>query len=115
MKKNDDSICQELLEEGLDDWVPVDLLVALAFEMSQESGESMRDITARVLSRLLHSGLMQVGELGETGFEAWPEENDAVVRRVIEALETVKWEPALGVCWLANTPEADRLVSEAGH
>ncbi|MFK0017385.1 hypothetical protein [Streptomyces sp. NPDC091027] len=111
--KKDDSICQELLEEGLDDWVPVDLLVALASETSQESGESMRGITARVLSRLLHCGLMQVGELGETGFEAWPEENDSAVRRVVEALDAVMWHPALGVCWLANTPEADRLVSEA--
>ncbi|MGR4880275.1 hypothetical protein ACIPUC_12670 [Streptomyces sp. LARHCF249] len=113
--KNDDDICRELLDEGLDDWVPVDLLVTLAYELSEQSGESERDIAARVLSHLLHSGLMQVGELGETGFEAWPEEADAAVRRVIEALDAVEWDPELGVCWLANTPEADQLVSGAGR
>ncbi|MBD9701185.1 hypothetical protein IHE56_03565 [Streptomyces sp. ID01-12c] len=112
---NEQRIPHELLEEGLDDWLPVDRLVGLAGEPSEQSGEAHRDLTERLLAQLVGGGLMRVGDLGETGFEAWPGDADAVVRRVMEALDAVAWAPAGGVCWLANTPVGDREVSGTGR
>lgn len=108
---NEEEICREILEEGLDDWVPVDRMVGLARELSERCGVSHRDVTEKVLARLLHRGLVTVGDLGESGFEAWAGDADGVVRRVVQALDEVAWEPAGGVCWLANTSAGDREAS----
>jgi len=108
---NEEEICHEILEEGLDDWVPVDRLVGLARELSEHRGVSHRGASEKVLAHLLHSGLVEVGDLGESGFEAWTDDADGAVRRVLQALDDVAWEPAGGVCWLANTPAGDREAS----
>ncbi|MFJ8085111.1 hypothetical protein ACIQ6Y_31390 [Streptomyces sp. NPDC096205] len=107
----EEEIYRELLEEGLDDWIMVDQVLYLAGELAEQSGEPPREVTERVLTHLVRGGLMNVGDLGETGFEAWSGDADSVVRRVLESLDAVDWHPAGGGCWLANTPAGDREAS----
>ncbi|MFE9647270.1 hypothetical protein ACFYO0_24775 [Streptomyces sp. NPDC006365] len=107
---HEEEICREILEEGLDDWVPLDRLVGLARELSERRGVNHRDVSEKVLAHLLHSGLVTVGDLGESGFEAWTDDADGAVRRIMRALDDAGWEPA-GGCWLANTPVGDREAS----
>lgn len=109
---SEERICREILGEGLDDWVPVDRLVGLSRELSERHGGSHRDVSEKVLAHLLRSGLVNVGDLGESGFEAWSGDAEGVVRRAMQALDEVGWEPAGGVCWLANTPAGDREVAD---
>ncbi|MFF8861234.1 MULTISPECIES: hypothetical protein [unclassified Streptomyces] len=97
----------ELLEEGLDDWVPVDRLIGLAQETVERSGRDFRDVARETLTQLLGRGLMEVGDLGESGFEAWTGTPDALVRRVVSTLEEFDWLPQGGACWLANTAYGD--------
>ena len=111
---NEHEIYRELLEEGIDDWLPVDRLIGLAGQLSAQSGEGRRDLTEKLLGHLVRGGLMQVGDLGETGFEAWPGDADSAIRRVLESLDAVAWQPAGGGCWLANTAAGDREVSGTG-
>lgn len=108
---NEEEIYREILEEGLDDWVPVDRLVGLSRELSERRGVSHRGVTENILAYLLHSGLIDVGDMGESGFEKWGDDAAGAVRRVMRSLEEVGWEPAGGVCWLANTPLGDRKIS----
>ncbi|MFF0744955.1 hypothetical protein ACFYVL_31590 [Streptomyces sp. NPDC004111] len=105
-------IWQEILEEGLDDWVPVDRLVGLAKEYSEDHGGSYKDLVSRVLSSLLTKELIRVGEIGEDGFEAWPGDQKEVERRVVMALGESGWVPAGDVCWLANTAAGDCAARE---
>ncbi|KUO05179.1 hypothetical protein [Streptomyces caeruleatus] len=106
-----EAIVRELLVEGLDDWVPVDRLVGLAREESERSGTDFRSLAVRLLGDLVKDGLMDVGELGDTGFEPWTGDTDTVLARIVAALDQVDWRPAGGVCWLANTPEGDRTAT----
>jgi hypothetical protein len=106
------AIIRELLVEGLDDWVPVDRLIWLAREESEQSGGDFRSLAIELLTELMRDGLMDIGELGDTGFEPWSGDADAVLARLVTALDQVDWMPAGGVCWLANTPQGDRMASE---
>lgn len=65
---NEEEARHETLEGGVDDRVPVDRLVDLARELSERRGVSHRDVGKKVLAHLLHSGLVKVGDLGESGF-----------------------------------------------
>ncbi|MGV4983306.1 hypothetical protein ACVB8X_01945 [Streptomyces sp. NRAIS4] len=100
-------IIRELLEEGLDDWVPVDRLVGLAQETVEQSDRDFRDVATEALTQLVSGGLMEVGDLGESGFEAWNGTPDAIVKRVVSTLEEFDWLPQGGACWLANTPHGN--------
>ncbi|MGW5608875.1 hypothetical protein ACWEWI_22750 [Streptomyces sp. NPDC003753] len=100
---NTEYIIGELLEEGLDDWVPVDRLVGLAQETVEHSGRDFREVATETLTQLVSGGLMQVGDLGDSGFEAWSGTPDDIVRRVVSTLEGFDWRPQGGACWLANT------------
>lgn len=105
-------IIRELLEEGRDDWVPVDRLVGLAQETAERSGRDFRDVAGEALTHLVSGGLMEVGDIGDSGFEAWSGAPDAVVKRVVSTLEEFGWLPQGGACWLANTPAAGRAAAQ---
>ncbi|WP_406165127.1 hypothetical protein [Streptomyces sp. NBC_00996] len=108
---NDHAIFRELTEEGLDDWVPVDRLLGLAEDVAQARGADFRDVAAELLRRLLDSGLMAVGDLGDSGFEAWPDSGDELLAKAVRVLDGFDWDPRLGAYWLANTPKGDAAAS----
>ncbi|MFG2577247.1 hypothetical protein [Streptomyces sp. NPDC048481] len=106
------AIIRDLLVEGLDDWVPVDRLIWLAREESEQSGGDFRFLAIELLTELMRDGLMEIGELGDTGLEPWSGGAEAVLARLVTALDQVGWMPAGGVCWLASTSQGDRMASE---
>ncbi|MGC4987498.1 hypothetical protein ACLQ18_44230 [Streptomyces sp. DT193] len=108
---NDHDIFRELIEEGLDDWVPVDTLLGLAEDMAEDRGAKFRGVAVDLLTLLLNSGLMDVGDLGESGFEPWPERGDELLAKAVAVLDGFDWFPQLGAYWLANTPKGDAVAS----
>ncbi|MET9261286.1 hypothetical protein [Amycolatopsis sp. NPDC004079] len=97
------------LDEGLDDWVPVDSLIWNAFQVVPRDSDRFAGFFASVLDYLLREGLMVVGEIGDTGFEPWPASSvEDTVERVVRDCQAVDWSAKLGLCWLSNTPEGDR-------
>lgn len=104
-------VVRELLEEGLDDWVPVDRLLGLAEDVAPEGAEEVRDVAVELLRWLLAGGLTAVGDLGESGFEAWPETGDELLAKAVRVLDGFGWSPQGGAYWLANTPKGDAAAS----
>lgn len=94
------------LDEGLDDWVPVDTLIWNARQVVPRDSDRFAGFFASVLDRLLREELMVVGEIGNTGFEPWPAATVAdTVDRVVRDCQAVGWLPQGGLCWLASTPK----------
>ncbi|GHI09668.1 hypothetical protein AQI88_41385 [Streptomyces cellostaticus] len=107
----DYGVVRELIEEGLDDWVPVDRLLGLAEDVAQDRAAGFRDVATDLLRWLLTSGLMAVGDLGGSGFEAWPETGDELLAKAVRVLDGFDWNPQGGAYWLANTPKGDAAAS----
>ncbi|GLU50523.1 hypothetical protein [Nocardiopsis ansamitocini] len=107
---SDEEIIAEILDEGLDDWIPIDGLISLVKREGKESEEDLRNATIRILRLLLEGRMVTVGELGESGFESWPESVDdaeGALLRVVEDLDRLDWFPQGASCWIANTPLGD--------
>lgn len=106
MNSNMTPFVAEILDDGDDDWVAIDSLIAVAREYANVHGDDFRVISLELLRALLDEGLMEIGDLGETGFEAWPSTVDESVHRFKEGCESYNWEPMGALWWLANTPAA---------
>jgi hypothetical protein len=105
-----DEIADEVLREGVDDWVPIDVLLWYAQQASHGSQDSFEKLVAMVLEFLLSNGLMLVGEIGDSGFESWNDSPNEAVGRVIRECERVSWKPLGGLFWLSNTRKGTRRV-----
>ncbi|MFD4672879.1 hypothetical protein ACFWNN_24345 [Lentzea sp. NPDC058450] len=106
-----ESIAVEMLIEGLTDWVLVDTAIGYAHETVEDSGGDFKPVATAVIEHLLLGGLMVPGDLGESGFEAWPGSPPELVDKVIRQCESFDWEPLGAACWLSNTEAGDRVVS----
>jgi hypothetical protein len=99
-----EQIIDEILLEGLDDWVYSPVVVRTVEEATGLSGEPLLRATIEVLRELLAGRWMQVGDTTPQ-FEAWS-------LSVPEALARIErdWRAAgldsdfVAVCWFANTP-----------
>ena len=108
-----DRVVNEVLRDGLDDWVLIDSLLWSARRAAGE-GNDFRILVRRALEVLLGDRLMQIGDLGENGFEAWTSSVDESVDRAVRECEAFDWLPMGAGCWLSNTAEGDargRLAS----
>ncbi|WP_409186232.1 hypothetical protein F9C11_19165 [Amycolatopsis sp. VS8301801F10] len=104
------------LDEGLDDWVPVDSLIWNVSQVVPKDSDRFAGFFAAVLGYLLREGLMVVGEIGDTGFEPWAASSvEDTVERVVRDCQAVGWSPGLGLCWLSNTEEGDRRARTAAR
>ncbi|MFE2868800.1 hypothetical protein [Embleya sp. NPDC059259] len=101
-------IVRELLIEGLDDWLPVDRLLDVVRDSVKFEAEDFRGNAMAVLKVLLQQGLMQVGDLGEDGFEAWSGTVESILDRLSAGLDHFDWAPLGAFCWIANTPRGSK-------
>ncbi|MFE2867857.1 hypothetical protein [Embleya sp. NPDC059259] len=103
-------IAREVLLEGLDDWVPIDTVIAGARD-APGAVAGFQGTAAMVFEHLLRNAFMRAGDLGENGFEAWPVTGDQAYDRVLRQCERLGWAPLGAGAWLANTPLGDDRVS----
>lgn len=108
---NSENIVCELLVEGLDDWVPVDRLIGLVRASEDLRDRGLKEATVDILDHLLRQDLMAVGDLGDSGFEAWPGAVEENIAKVVAILDNFNWEPLGGACWLSNTARGDSEAS----
>lgn len=91
----------KLLQLGLDDWVSADEVIWTA-----AGGDFSVDGQAKVLEvldDLYRNGLMVPGQLGESGFEDWPDVEDEYLARSEAELERHEWRPMGAGFWLRLT------------
>ena len=104
---NIESMANEILAEGVDDWVPIDAVIGLARKISEGSGGDFKSITIELIKYLILGGLMVAGDIGDDGFEGWDEPPSEMVRKVITQCESFDWNPLGAACWLSNTRAGD--------
>ncbi|WP_369203471.1 hypothetical protein [Streptomyces sp. PU-14G] len=103
-------LVKEMLIEGEDDWVMVDFLIGVAEEFTNSHGGDFKDVSLDLLRELLREELMEIGDLGETGFEAWPHNVNESVARFKEGCDSYDWEPMGALWWLANTEKGEQWL-----
>jgi len=104
------AVAMAILREGLNDWVPIDTLIWYAKDATREFPEAFKELTVKVLEYLLAEELIAVGDIGDSGFEAWHISSEQVIQRVTAACDAVNWQPLLGLFWLSNTEKGDECV-----
>lgn len=102
-----DSALHEVLSEGLEDWVPVDRVIGLAREIAACKEADFRNLAIQLIELLIGQGLMEAGQIGDTGFERWEGVPAEIVKRVVAVCESFHWEPFGEACWMANTDEGN--------
>ena len=111
-----DPLIDELVVAGSDDWVDAAEVAWIAKSMGPpESSEAIRDLSVRLIGKVLGDGLMRIGEVTVTdrGFAAWEVSIDEAVERVDREWRALDREPDLGdVFWLENTLRGEQLAAE---
>lgn len=107
---NNSEIGRSILEEGLDDWVPIDRIIDYAKEGPEGCDGRFKERSLDVIESLLLRNAVRVGEIGDSGFEAWEGGVVEIINRVVSALNAANWQPYGGVCWLCNTSIGDEEV-----
>lgn len=101
---------RELLDEGLDDWVPLDQVIWASRNLAEAAGTSLQKAASDLVSHLIENNLMVSGVIGSEGFEHWSGSPSELVHRVIRDCERYNWEPFGAGCWMANTEHGDRVA-----
>ncbi|GAA2090914.1 hypothetical protein GCM10009801_56220 [Streptomyces albiaxialis] len=104
------TLVEEVLAEGDEDWVMVDFLIGVAEEHVSAQGGDFKSVSLELLKTLLEEELMEIGELGETGFEAWECPVEESVERFREGSERYAWKPMGALWWLANTSKGEQWL-----
>lgn len=108
-----ENIADEILREGLDDWVPLDTLIWSAREVAVKSECDFKTMTIDVLNFLLSEGFALVGDISDSGFTSWTTPPAETIERIVVACEAMGWQPAGGLCWISTTPKGDQRVQDA--
>ena len=109
--KTVETVADEVLREGLDDWIPIDVLLWHAKKSAMRSGCEFKEIVRGVLRFLLAEDLVMIGDIGDSGFESWSISPVEAVDRAIYLCDSMGWEPFGGACWIANTKKGSGRVS----
>lgn len=96
-------LLEEIISEGEEDWLPVDHLIGIAKDYPDTQGGDFRSLALELLRELISEGLMQIGDLGQTGFEAWSSSVGESLERFRKGCEEYGWKPMGALWWLANT------------
>jgi len=96
-------VAQEILREGLDDWVPLVVVAGFA-----------RRLGARDDAEAVHAVLAAIREVAASGFVAWTEPLDQALARIERAWRTTDRDVWGYGCWLSNTTIGDVYAQVLG-
>lgn len=109
------ALAREILQAGLDDWVPLAAVEGIARRHGDLSDEDIRDSSIEAIMQLAIDGLVEIGEVSDGGFFEWNETLDAALKRVRKMWETAgpnSWGFAV---WISNTPAGDEEAAVSQH
>lgn len=107
-------VIREILDEGLDDWVTIDTVIAEAREFGDVYGEDLRTVFLSLLRTLLSEGLMVYGGLGENGFEPSGLGVEGDLSHVLGILDRCHWSPQGAAGWLGLTEKGSQVAETYG-
>jgi hypothetical protein len=104
-----DRLVDEILRDGLDDWMMLVSIVRTAEEAHPGDQAATRTAARELVVELVEKGWMVPGDLTDSGFEQWDLLPATSVRRILDDLDAHDWDVTNNViAWFANTPEGDR-------
>ena len=105
---------RELLKHGLDDWVQAAEVVSIIITMHLASEDAeIRRVFLEAVRQVLDRGFMEIGDLTDNGFRAWPENPQDSLERLTKSWDALNRKPGLWeMCWLNNTALGDQLAKQ---
>jgi hypothetical protein len=107
-------IVEDLVLLGLDDWVHLaDVALATRAHTASTRTEDVIEAGSAAVEAAVRAGLMEVGDVTDTGFHAWAVDATEARRRLRSGWQALDRDPVPGdVCWLANTERGDGRAHE---
>ncbi|GAA4889164.1 hypothetical protein [Saccharopolyspora cebuensis] len=103
----------EILEEGLDDWVMLVSIVRLAEERRLGDQQGARTLATALIHELIVGEWMVPGEIGNSGFEPWKDPPADAAARVVGNIDSVGWNFVDNVVvWFDNTDKGNQRAEE---
>jgi hypothetical protein len=104
-----------VLVRGSDDWVmAAEVAEAAKFVGGATTPAAIRELSMVLIGELLRDGLVEIGELVESGFRPWGVSDVEALARVDRAWRAMPAGPRLGdVCWLNLTQKGELAAAEA--
>ena len=100
------ALVNDMVVEGLDDWVYSVVLVRAVEDATGLAGESLLRVTLEVIGELLRSGLMLVGDAGTATrpFTPWPLTIPEALTRFEREWRVLGLDSDfVDICWFSNT------------
>ncbi|MBA3947899.1 MAG: hypothetical protein H0X37_25520 [Herpetosiphonaceae bacterium] len=116
-------VTNELLIDGLDDWVYLAQLKGILLHVAGITNEQViMEEALATLDVVLRAGFVEIGDvIKNVGFVPWNMSIEAALDRVRREWQQLNGGPSLGdICWLQNTPkgncEAEKVLkAERGN
>lgn len=107
-------LARDILQAGLDDWVPLAAIDGLARRAAARPGADAVDLGVAAIRELVERDLAVVGEVSDGGFFQWPESLELSLDRIATAWRSLPSAEWGFICWLDNTPAGDELARTTG-
>ena len=109
-----EQVVRGVLLEGVDDWLPLDVLIWHARQHAQGVPGGFKQVVLDALEKLLAERLALVGDIGDRGFQSWSVPTAEAIGRIVAECNAVNWEPYGSLCWISNTLEGTQFVQQDG-
>ncbi|MEU7532101.1 hypothetical protein AB0A74_40645 [Saccharothrix sp. NPDC042600] len=83
---------------------------AIYFARESCGATDFKTVVKATLEWMLNERLVDIGYIGNTGFEAWSGTVGERMDRMMTELDAVDWVPFGGSCWMANTALGDAMI-----
>lgn len=112
MPKAQDSVRDDILREGCDDYVSASWVYGVAMETGLVSDADIRALAVGVIAELISTGMMIAGGFVESEYVPWDCPGSEAIGRIAYRWATVgNIDPiANEIVWLSNTPEGDAVA-----
>lgn len=106
-----DEVKRETLRAGVVDWVSIGEVYSLVAMRAPSMTETeLKSTTFDAVQTLLHQGLMEIGDISHSGFQAWGGTLDSRLDRVSTFMGRGTDKEWGDDAWLCNTVGGDEIV-----
>jgi len=103
-------LSQDVLNAGLDDWVPLAAIGTFARRLGATSDVEASDMGVAAVRELAEKGLVSIGEVSNEGFTEWQAPLEDSLIKIEKAWRSLHQDQWGFMCWLSNTPTGDELA-----
>ncbi|MCD0484584.1 hypothetical protein LO771_19835 [Streptacidiphilus sp. ASG 303] len=120
MNLQNNPVVEEILYQGLTDWIGLTTVVSLIEEEAADATpEGVKAETLRLIRYLLDEGLARAGELSNSAFDSgdfldWPGDTAMILGRITSDWEDLTSLDHFEPCWLRLTDRGREIAQALG-